>query len=155
MATRIEALRAEYEEYGEAETAGRIAYHERRDLPDNPHWEARTPYREQPSAAREWHDAWTAEYVADTTRAAKERRMGFRTTKEIAMAQEKPLQIGDLVTVGVATEAMVLVAMDGEDAFVRYDEGTHKICRIVDLERAHSRAWYQIQGVRQTSRVSA
>lgn len=148
---RLSELQALYEECGDADTAGKLAYVEGKDLHDNPHWEVCASEQYQTIKALDWRDGYEAEHDADTTRAAKERAMGIRTTKEIAMAEKKPVQIGDRVTVGIATETLVLVAIDGEEAFLRYDEGRHKVCRIEDLEYANSRAWYQAQADRAPS----
>jgi len=55
------------------------------------------------------------------------------------------LRIGDPVRVSTTTEVMTLVAIDGDDAWLRYEDGGHKAERVEDLEYAHSKPWYQIK----------
>lgn len=51
------------------------------------------------------------------------------------------LRIGDLVRVATTTEALTLIALDGEEAWLRDDAGNHLCERVEDLERVHSKAW--------------
>lgn len=67
------------------------------------------------------------------------------------MNTREELRIGDRVRVAATTETMILIAIDGEQAWLRYDEGLHKTERLEDLEFAHSNGWYQLAAERLAS----
>ena len=65
--TRLETLLALYEECGDAEAAGRIAYW--KNDSDNPFWEAGASLAWQNERAIAWLDGWQQEAEAETKRA--------------------------------------------------------------------------------------